>query len=149
MNEYPNVESCFFWPAPVSVSVSRSGFPGSWSGCYCLVTGCGCVPVRCLGFYLVLLSGLSGYDLTFSRFCQAITLLLYLCTALYPVLYPSVPVICPGPCHLVWSAVWSGPRHLICSCPGCCSSCSCILSPVCCPVQSCVQHYRLNTIGIR
>ena len=50
-------------------------------------------------------SGLSGYNLTFSRFCQAITLLLYLCTALYPVLYPSVPVICP--CHLCGLVLWS------------------------------------------
>ena len=76
-------------------------------------------------------------------FCQAITLLLYLCTALYPVLYPSVPVICPGP------AVWSGALYLVCSCSGCCSSWSCILVPVCCPVWSCIQHYRLNTMGIR
>ena len=47
------MESCFFYPAPASVSVSRSGFPGSCPGCYCLVTNCGCILFRCLGFCLV------------------------------------------------------------------------------------------------
>ena len=90
-------------------------------------------------------------------FCQAITLLLYLCTALYPVLYPSVPVIwlvwsCP--CYIIWSlypvlypapvicsalsgpVTCSGALYLTCSCSGCCSSWSCILVPVRCPVWS-------------
>ena len=56
-NESPNLESCFFWPAPACVSVLRSGFPGSCCVCNYLLSYCLVVPVRCLGFYLVLLSG--------------------------------------------------------------------------------------------
>ena len=41
----------------MSVSVLRSGFPGSCCVCDCLLTNCLVVPVRCLGFYLVLLCG--------------------------------------------------------------------------------------------
>ena len=72
-------------------------------------TWCCCCLLLLLPDVSVSVSGLSGYNLTFSRFCQAITLLLYLCTALYPVLhpsvlYPSVPVICVV-CCLIWCAV--------------------------------------------
>ena len=118
------MESCFFYPAPASVSVSRSGFPGSCPGCYCLVTNCGCILFRCLGFCLVwllcsgrcccmylylllwlcqmyqamVLSSVSGPVHLSAVCCLHLGLCICLCTALYPVLYPSVPVIC-----LVWS----------------------------------------------
>ena len=54
----------------------------------------------------------------------------------------SVPVLCPVSCSCyLFSTIWSCGlfRRAVsqaCSCPGCCSSWSCILVPVCCPVRS-------------
>ena len=131
----------------------------AWPGCCALVdaVACICICICCCGcarcirlwschLYLVLhpvaLASVSASDL---------------CTALYPVLYPSVPVLClvwSCPCCIIWSmypvlypgpvicSVLSGPvscsgaLYLTCSCPGCCSSWSCILVPVRCPVWS-------------
>ena len=107
-NESPNWESCFFYPAPPPVSVSRSRFPGFCSGSCSLVTNCCAVPVRCLGFYLVLL--LSAVCCC----CCQMYLYLYMCivisvsapvlvtsVALCPVIWFCILFLYPGPC--IWS----------------------------------------------
>ena len=134
-----------------------------WSGCCALVDAVACICTCCCGcarcirlwschLYLVLFICLLS-----AVCCLHPGLCICLCTALYPVLYPSVPLVC-----LVWSCspllhlvptsvlypapvicsvlsgpvVCSGALYLTCSCSGCCSSWSCILVPVHCPVWS-------------
>ena len=156
------MESCFFWPAPVSVSVLRSGLSGSCCCCSCLLTNCLVVPVRCLGFYLVLLCGPVAVAVVCVRCICSRSLVLFSCVQHY-ILAVSYLVLFLSPVHLFLLSVlctcsrscvdylaqysWlsgpvicPGPCHLACSCPGCCSSCPVILFPVCRPVQSCVQH---------
>ena len=109
----------------MSVSVSRSGFPGSCPGCYCLVTNCGCILFRCLGFCLVWLL-CSGRCC-----CMYLYLLLWLCQMYQAMVLSSVS----GPVHLLChlSAVCilvcaSVPVYSIISCPVSCPvSCSCYL----------------------
>ena len=124
-NESPNLESCFFWPAPACVSVLRLGFPGSCCVCDCLLSNCLVVPIRCLGFPLVLLSGsvavvcvrciCSGSVRCTCTCCCGPVLSVSghghgpapLCTALYPSCISSpVPVSVNTSCHLV-SGSWS------------------------------------------
>ncbi len=106
-----------------------------------------CASVSVLsGYNLTSASVLSGYNLTFIpvysiiscpvSFCPAICLA-WSCPrciiwSLPSVLYP-VPVICSV---LSGPVTCSGALYLTCSCSGCCSSWSCILVPVRCPVWS-------------
>ena len=98
------------------------------------------------GYNLTSAPVLSGYTLTFIpvysiiscpvSFCPAICLA-WSCPrciiwSLPSVLYP-VPVICSV---LSGPVTCSGALYLTCSCSGCCSSWSCILVPVRCPVWS-------------
>ena len=109
-----------------------------WSGCCALVDAVACICICCCGCArCIRLWSCHLYLVLF--ICSVICLLsaswsvhLFLCTALYPVLYP-VPVICSV---LSGPVVCSDALYLACSCPGCCSSWSCILVPVCCPVRS-------------
>lgn len=101
-NESPNWESCFFWPVPACVSVLRSGFPGSCCCCSCLLTNCLAVPVRCLGFCLVLLSVPGPV----------------ICCCLLCILVRSSDVLSSGP------VACSQRCHLLC----CLLSCPCIWS---------------------
>ena len=146
----------------------------AWSGCCALVDAVACICICCCGcarcirlwschLYLVLficsviclLSASWSVHLFLHPVASASVS--DLCTALYPVLYPSVPVIClvwSCPCCIIWSlypvlypvsvicsalsgpVVCSGALYLTCSCSGCYSSWSCILVPVRCPVWS-------------
>ena len=166
-----------------------------WSGCCALVDAVACICISCCGcarcirlwschLYLFLhpvasasVSGLSGYTLTFIPCVQHYILSCVLLSlpsvwsgpvpaassGPVPALYPD-PVICSV---LSVPVVCSGALYLTCSCSGCCSSWSCILVPVRCPVWSdpCLwtltsgpcrlicnpmySTYKPNTIGIR
>lgn len=140
------------------VSVLRSRLPGSCSGHSCVLTVCCVVPIRCLGFSLVLLP-VPGAVICCCLLCilpQSSDVL-----ASGPAVWPGCICICVCICiwsrswYLVWlhpvysiisvavsvwSCLWSGHIPGLILSP---ASCAC---PLCSPVYS---TYRLNTIGVR
>ena len=154
------MESCFFWPAPVSVSVLRSGLSGSCCCCSCLLTNCLVVPVRCLGFYLVLLCGPVAVAVVCLRcICSGSVRCTCICCCL-------VSYGCPCrilSCYLVWHPVPVSASlylvlpsvHGLWSCSAVYSiiswlyptwSCSCLLFICSCSLFSVPVHSPVSTI---
>jgi len=105
----------------VSVSVLRSGLSGSCCCCSCLLTNCLVVPVRCLGFYLVLLC---------SPVAVAVACVRCICSG-------SVRCTCFWSCSAVYSIIsWLYPTW----------SCSCLLFICSCSLFSVPVHGPVSTI---
>ena len=117
-------------------------YPGTVLRCSvirsCCICICACACAWLTVLYLAVAVSVSGHGPVIWSGCLAVYSIISVAVSVWSLVFPlSGPVACSQRCHLT------------CSCPGCCSSWSCILSPVCRPVQSCVQHYRLNTMGVR
>jgi hypothetical protein len=134
----------------VSVSVLRSGLSGSCCCCSCLLTNCLVVPVRCLGFYQVLLCGPVAVAVVCLRCicsgsvrCTCFWSRTAVPVASYPVIWSDILSLYPGPC--IWSCHLYLCKVIALLEPGFCKVIalllSCHLSTVSGPAQLCTALY--------